>query len=117
VVTLVVILITGVDSIEIVKALWQQPTVRAAVAARVDRLIDEQSEDGATAMLSELKQTQIPILWTKASIPRNPLGWVSKLIGLFITWIAASQGSSFWYDLLRQTRSGQMGAVGTGSQA
>jgi hypothetical protein len=116
VVTLAVVLMTGVDSIDTATALWREPTVRAAVAARVDRFIEQQPEGDVTAMVSELKRTQIPILWTRETLPQSALGWVSKVVGLFITWIAASQGSSFWYDLLKQTRSGQAGAADKGGQ-
>jgi hypothetical protein len=103
--TLGITVLLGVDSIDIGTSLWREPTVRAAVAAQLDQFVQEQPEDDVSAFVSQLEGTRIPIFWSGARLPRDILGWVWKAGGLLITWLAASQGSSFWYDLLKQVRS------------
>ena len=35
-------------------------------------------------------------------LPDHPFGWVLKIIGIFITGLAVSQGAPFWFDLLNK---------------
>jgi hypothetical protein len=35
-------------------------------------------------------------------VPDHLFGWILKLIGIFITGLAVSQGAPFWFDLLNK---------------
>lgn len=107
IVTLVVTLLLGVDSIAIARNLWSEPTVRAAIAAEAERILQEAPEADVQALLSELEAFDIPIFWDPATLPKTVPDWALKAAGLGITWFAAAQGSSFWYQVLRRVRSGQ----------
>lgn len=41
-------------------------------------------------------------LWNGFNSPNSYLWWLFKASGLFVTIMAAAQGSSFWFDLLRK---------------
>jgi hypothetical protein len=106
VVALVVTLVTGADSVEIANSLWQEPSIRATVAAKIDRSIQVEAEGDVEALLIELEELSIPILWDPDSIPQDTAAWGWKVLGLTITWAAISQGSSFWYQILKRIRAG-----------
>jgi hypothetical protein len=103
IVAAVVTIVIGADSIAIANSLWEEPSLRAAIAVKADMFIEREPEGDIQTFLSELKELQIPILWT--ALPGDLEGWVWKGIGLILTCLAASQGSSFWYDLLKRIRS------------
>jgi hypothetical protein len=80
----------------------------------VDKVIKAEGlkDEETRAYISELDElVEIPILnpvWTLVVSPEarlDPTGWVSKLFGLAITWLAVAQGSSFWYQVLKRIRS------------
>lgn len=49
----------------------------------------------------ELKDTKIPIGWTKEEFGSLDLvGWLKKIAGLMLTVFAVSVGSPFWFDVL-----------------
>jgi hypothetical protein len=60
--------------------------------------------------LSDLDELTIRIGWSsvlKNAPPRDSATdfvkfWLVKIIGLLITTVAVSQGSSFWYDILHK---------------
>jgi hypothetical protein len=97
---LVVTLVVDGDSINVATQLWNQPTLRAAAAAKAEEYI--QQEPDPTKALEELN-IPIPILWT-TPLPQDAQGWLLKILGWVITWVAVSQGSSFWYDVLKRAR-------------
>ena len=104
IVALVVTLVTGADSIAIGNSLWQEPSIRATIAAKIDRSVQVEPEGDVDALISELEELSIPILWDPDSIPQDATAWAWKAFGLTITWAAASQGSSFWYQVLKRSR-------------
>jgi hypothetical protein len=99
---LVVTLAVDGDSINVATQLWNQPTLRAAAAAKAEEYLQQAPED-PTKALEELAMP-IPILWT-TPLPQDAQGWLVKILGLVITWVAVSQGSSFWYDVLKRAKS------------
>jgi hypothetical protein len=105
IVALVVTIVTGTDSVAIATSLWEEPSIRAGVAAKVDQFIEDEPEGDVQMFISELEELEIPILWNSDTFPDDTSGWAWKVFGLLITWIAASQGSSFWYQILKQIRS------------
>ena len=104
-VALVATLVTGVDSITVARSLWSEPALRSAISARVDALAEEEDPGDVRSVLSELEEMEIPILWDADALPKDSIDWIVKAIGLLLTWLAVSQGSSFWYDVLRRVKS------------
>jgi hypothetical protein len=109
----------GTDSIQLAQTLWTNAGVRAAVVAQAQMEVQRQAEDGGVVSeerIDDLIQQLIDldivkIGWWQTDLP--PTGanfnlevWVRfsvlKLIGLSLTVLAVSQGSSFWYDLLKK---------------
>lgn len=108
---LVVTLVVDGDSINVATQLWNQPTLRAAAAAKAEEYIQQAPDP--TKALEELN-IPIPILWT-TPLPQDVQGWLVKILGWVVTWVAVSQGSSFWYDVLKRARSA--GSTITGQPA
>lgn len=103
--------ISGIDSIAVVQGLWQQPTARAAADAQVQSIVtmaasDAQTLKGIQADIASLDTLQIPLFWWSPNngLPTDFGGVIVKILGLGITAIAASRGSSFWFDVLRKIR-------------
>jgi hypothetical protein len=103
----------GTDTIQLAKALWTNAELRAVAAAQANAVV---AQGGTTADLSQLindlSAFSIKIGWWQTQqFPQNSdyMGWVMfillKMIGLGITAAAVSQGSSFWYDLLKKVSS------------
>jgi hypothetical protein len=100
----------GTDTIQLAKALWTNAELRAIAAAQADVVV---AREGANADLSniinDLSAFSIKIGWWQTQqFPQtsNVLDWalfvLLKVVGLSITAAAVSQGSSFWYDLLKK---------------
>jgi hypothetical protein len=127
----------NVDTINVVKALWYNDTLRNSVAAAADTYVkanpaptpalSSQIATPATgaenpltkinAVRGELDKLGLPIGWI--SKPTDPAalnaynvdprrlpdglgGWFLKLLGIFLTALAVSQGAPFWFDLLNK---------------
>jgi hypothetical protein len=104
-------LLLGVDSIDLFRQLWANPDMRAIAAVKAQVYVDQNGYAADPApLLADLNQLNPQIGW--ATLLKNapsidtPLDflqfWLFKAIGLFITAVAVSQGSSFWYDVLRK---------------
>lgn len=109
--SLALTLLFGVDSIDLFKQLWASPDLRAIAAVKAQAYIDQKGYDADTApLLADLDKLTIRVGWDsvlKNAPPRDSLAdflkfWALKIAGLFITVVAVSQGSSFWYDILRK---------------
>ena len=103
----------GTDTIQLAKALWTNAELRAIAAAQADAVV---AREGANADLSsiidDLSAFSIKVGWWQTQeLPANNdyMGWgwfvLFKAVGLGITAAAVSQGSSFWYDLLKKLSS------------
>ena len=92
-------------------------------------------------ILDKFDSLNVPITWKKRWGAFNPESWwppedspdlapprrtglegfVFKVVGLLVTWVAVSQGSSFWYNILKkinpQSSSGSQSASGGGAKA
>ncbi len=104
-------LLFGVDSIDLFKQLWASPDMRAIAAVKAQAYIDQNGYAADTGpLISDLDELNIRIGWTsllKNMPPQDSVAdfakfWLLKTIGLLITTVAVSQGSSFWYDVLRK---------------
>ncbi len=103
----------GTDSIQLAKALWTNAELRAIANAKAQMVVQQ---EGTTATLDELihqlGDITIKIGWWQTERPAagaDVMTWVSfvflKMLGLGLTAAAVSQGSSFWYDLLKKLTS------------
>jgi hypothetical protein len=102
----------NLDSIAIGKALWQAPATRELVVSIAAARMDAIEEDAEVApdfgdiptFVEEFEAAGVPMLWRAENIPGNGEAWMLKILGLILTWAAASMGSSFWYDILKRIR-------------
>lgn len=107
--SIVVTLLFGTDSIALAKNLWADSTLRAVAAAQANAAAQQGQITDLTALLNQLGILSIKIgWWQNQDLPlqTTTVGWAEfvllKFAGLAITAIAVSQGSSFWYDLLKK---------------
>ncbi len=100
----------GTDSIQLAKTLWANAELRALAVAKAEAVA---AQEGATAtiddLIQELSDLTIRIGWWQTERPAagsTVMDWVLfvvlKILGLGLTAAAVSQGSSFWYDLLKK---------------
>lgn len=109
VLSIVVTLLFGTDSIQLAKNLWADSTLRAIAAAQANVAAQQGQSTDLTALLNQLGVLSIKIgWWQNQNIPvqTSTVDWINfillKFAGLAITAVAVSQGSSFWYDLLKK---------------
>lgn len=105
-IALILTLLTGADTLEMVEALRLSPENAAAISSLADNLIQQGGEVDAEeiiASLEEISAQDIPIFW-KNGIPTEGSAIFYKVLGLIITWVAIAQGSSFWYQVLGKIR-------------
>lgn len=111
--SIAVTILFGTDSIQLAKALWTNAELRALTTAKAQMVVEQ---EGTTATLDDLIQQlgdiTIRIGWWQTERPAagaDAMTWVSfvllKILGLSLTAAAVSQGSSFWYDLLKKISS------------
>jgi hypothetical protein len=113
----VAVLVVGLnaDSVEMGRQLWREPAARAAAVAYSERLVDlcEMEAGGklvcpGVAESGERVAAAYPIGWSTASLGDldNAASILAKLIGLLATFLAASLGAPFWFDVLRKVAPG-----------
>lgn len=108
--SLVITLLFGTDSIQLARALWSSAELRAIAVAKADMVIKEEGVNvNLPDLIKELSDLSIKIGWWQTDHPAAgalPMEWVGfillKVLGLGLTVIAVSQGASFWYDLLKK---------------
>jgi hypothetical protein len=114
-------LLLGTDSIKMAQALWENAGLRALVVANAEEAVRLEGEDqDVEKLLTDLSALKvINIGWFLNERPESPAGvmdWVwfvlAKVLGLGLTMAAVSQGSSFWYDLLKKLVSPAKGGGG-----
>ncbi|HAV77734.1 MAG TPA: hypothetical protein DCX53_10335 [Anaerolineae bacterium] len=88
----------NVDSIFIAQELWREPTLRAAIVAQAQA----QADAGIASFETISRNLALPLGWNQDSLPKDIGGWAVKLLGFFLSGIAAAQGAPFWYDALRK---------------
>lgn len=118
----------GTDSIQLAQTLWANAGIRAVVVEQAQMEVQRQSEDGIVSeeKIDDLIQQLIDlnivkIGWWQTDLPPANSGlqailifWGLKIIGLILTTMAVSQGSSFWYDLLKKLVSRDSGSKSSG---
>lgn len=123
---LVLALGLNIDTIMITSRLLQDPVLRGSLVQLSDRLaqqgnIDDEATKQAIAEIEkEISALNLPIGWSpnpalileeKANGPdwwaqRSTISQIEwhfqRLVGLFVTALAVSQGAPFWFDLLKR---------------
>lgn len=106
---LVVTLVSGVDSIDIARQLWNQPNLRAVASAKAVQIADGgELEPDIKVLVSTLEELELDYhndWWNTRNSPDAPNAILLKVLGLVITWVAVAQGSSFWYDVMKKVTS------------
>ncbi|MFN8380654.1 MAG: hypothetical protein U0V02_01870 [Anaerolineales bacterium] len=103
----------GTDSIQLARTLWTNAELRALAVAKAEIVVQQEGTDATIDdLIKELGDMTVKIGWWQTERPANgsdAMTWVSfillKMLGLGITAAAVSQGSSFWYDLLKKITS------------
>lgn len=112
--SILITFLLGTDSIQLAQTLWNNAGVRALAVAQAELVV---RQDDAEARMDDLIQQLLDlnivrIGWWQTELPpagSSAMNWVVfvflKVIGLGLTAAAISQGSSFWYDLLKKITS------------
>jgi hypothetical protein len=109
--SIAVTLLFGTDSIQLARDLWTNAELRAIAAAQADAVVAQEGGNAdLTSLVKDLGAFSIKIGWWRQTnnLPVSPTPWdwtkfgLLKFAGLCITAAAVSQGSSFWYDLLKK---------------
>ena len=103
----------GTDSLQLARTLWTNAELRALTVAKAEMVVQQEGTDATIDdLIKELGDMTIKIGWWQTERPAagsDVMTWVSfillKVLGLGITAAAVSQGSSFWYDLLKKITS------------
>lgn len=103
-------LLLGTDSIQMAKTLWENAGLRAVAVAKAELVVQQEGStediDSLITDLGDLKVINANWMFTERPATPDALGWLEflglKFIGLGLTVAAVSQGSSFWYDLLKK---------------
>ncbi|KPQ39445.1 MAG: hypothetical protein HLUCCO16_07580 [Phormidium sp. OSCR] len=113
---------TNSDTLFMIDSLSQNAVLRETVSSYAQREVSQTQDMGEVKrnVRDQLNDISLPIGWNEeirrqqippessVTIPGttwrmgNPLLYLKRLLGWFISGIAISMGSSFWYDLLRK---------------
>lgn len=109
---MIIALAFNADSVRLTTELWENQALRTQIVAQAADLVQQQGADEGiklTAREAEqiLSDLGLPIGWGLDNLPDPQseslaLDWFVKVLGWFITGLAISQGSSFWFDLLKK---------------
>ena len=101
--SILVTLLFGTDSIQLAKTLWNNAELRAVAAAKADMVVAQEGTDASLDdLIKELGDLSIEIGWWQTERPAADapaevwtLFIILKALGLVLTATAVSQGSSF----------------------
>jgi hypothetical protein len=97
------------DTIQLATDLATDPTLRQAALERAEQVVAEpnvpagreslETRQAVEENIEEIKRIGFTLGWNEG-LPKNPAGWLSKVVGLVITGFAVSLGAPFWFDTL-----------------
>ncbi|HXL72861.1 MAG TPA: hypothetical protein VN963_04475, partial [bacterium] len=98
------------DSLELTGRLYNDPAVRAALAAEAQAAVQKVQPEGTTADPAQITQQVLqqsqaltPLLgnWPETPDGKNQgFWWFFKVLGILLTGFAVSLGAPFWFDTL-----------------
>jgi len=101
------------DTIDLARQFWNDSTLLSIATAKASAIVDKQPAADLTTLAAELGELKIQLGWGpmiadfKAQTADKQLPWMLwKILGLALTAAAVSQGSSFWYDILKTWKVG-----------
>jgi len=94
-------LVFNVDSVEIVNQLWRDPVLRQTIVAQAENISPDDSASIAETK-ARLDALSLPVGWNQEKVPTDSRAWAIKGLGIFLTGVAASLGSPFWFDILNK---------------
>jgi hypothetical protein len=101
VVSLIIVSVVGIDSLNLATRLWQEPMLRASLTGAVSSTSTiQESSDRFGAVAQTISTIQFP--WGWSGLPSTLGDWLQKVAGLLLTTLASSLGAPFWYNLLKQ---------------
>ncbi len=110
--SITITMLLGTDSIQLAKDLWNNAELRELAAMQASTVVQQGVSRDVNALLGDLGTLSIKVGWWQIKnfpLQTTPLDWAKfvllKFLGLGITAAAVSQGSSFWYDLLKKITS------------
>ncbi|MFI5456576.1 MAG: hypothetical protein ACHRXM_14100 [Isosphaerales bacterium] len=126
-IAVVLCVLNNVDTVDLVRHLSADRSLRASVVAAAEKTAKEGPESANKPTVAVLNQSlddsRLPLWWTKESLSvfwpnetevrsttalktlyRSPwlLGLVLKVLGLLISILAVSMGAPFWFDVLNK---------------
>lgn len=125
VISILITLLLGTDSIKMAQALWENAGLRALAIAKAELVVQqdgtEEDIDSLIRDLDELKVVNIGWFINEKPATSGTVGWLEfiglKFLGIGLTIAAVSQGSSFWYDLLKKLVTPSRGGGGDSGEA
>lgn len=121
--SLIITVLFGTDSIQLAQALWTNAELRALAQAKAELIVQQGGNtQDIDKLIKDLGDLTIKFGWWNTVRPAdtassNEWAWFIflKVIGLGATVIAVSQGSSFWYDVLKKVASPTKSGGGGGN--
>lgn len=99
-IAVVVTIVLNVNAVKITETLFNEPTVRAAVATKAESASGAENAtaagEDAESAVKGLESLKLPILWNDATDDFN----ATLILGWLVTAIAISLGAPFWFDAL-----------------
>jgi hypothetical protein len=104
----------NVDSLMIIRELWNDEALRAAVAAEAQRQVEahqatdncpDKAKDPLNCVAASIRAANMPpIGWAGDGVRAfpQPSGWLWKVLGTLISAVAVAMGAPFWFDLLNK---------------
>ncbi len=124
-ISIIVVTLFNIDSLKIIKYLYDHPAETAALADRISENIHDLDPDSIYASEDSLAKGKLPkeleegikelkIIEKKMEEAKIPFGWsedsgntsgsdiMNKFLGLFLSIIAGIIGAPFWFDVLNK---------------
>ena len=104
----------NVDSLMIIRELWNDEALRTAVAAEAQKQVDtpqamdkcnDKAKDPLNCVAASIRAANMPpIGWAGDGVRALPQssGWLWKALGILISTVAVAMGAPFWFDLLNK---------------
>jgi hypothetical protein len=104
----------NVDSLMIIRELWNDEALRTAVAAEAQKQVEipqatgkcpDNAKDPLNCVAASIRAANMPpIGWAGDGVRALPQssGWLWKVFGILISTVAVAMGTPFWFDLLNK---------------
>jgi hypothetical protein len=107
------------DTVNIVRALWQNPTQRALLVQKAEKRSSESAQPTVSVKYEnkdkplqptsirepskdELQALSGVLGWRTDTADPDAFGWLQRLLGWFLTIVAVSLGAPFWFGVLNK---------------